>query len=126
MLSAQIALNQFWNSFGVPAYPEGSVPDGAKFPYITFRVRQGDTFTSSQITAYNWHQDKGQGVNSERGEMLDKIAAAIPPGGRRLKLDIGFILLQRNTASWQGLYDDANDKSVKGGRTAILAFYYTY
>ena len=30
------ALHQFWNSFGLVAYEENSVPDNAKFPYITY------------------------------------------------------------------------------------------
>ena len=30
------ALNTFWNSFGIPAYDEYTVPDGTSIPYITY------------------------------------------------------------------------------------------
>ena len=32
------AIYQFWNSFGLAAYEENSVPDDATFPYITYQL----------------------------------------------------------------------------------------
>ena len=31
-------LDDFWNSFGIPAYDENSVPDDAIMPYITYHA----------------------------------------------------------------------------------------
>lgn len=125
MLNTQLALNAFWNSFGIPAYLEGTVPPSATLPYITFRARHGDAFTSATVTAYCWFKDEGQGVNEQRALMLDKIAAAIPPGGKRLQIPTGMIILFRNTTSFQGPYDDPADPSVKGGRTSLIARFLT-
>lgn len=32
------AIHSFWNSFGLKAYDENTVPDNAKLPYITYEV----------------------------------------------------------------------------------------
>jgi hypothetical protein len=32
------ALQSFWESFGIPAYNEYTVPDNAEMPYITYSV----------------------------------------------------------------------------------------
>ena len=32
------AIYQFWNSFGLTAYEENTVPDDAAFPYITYQL----------------------------------------------------------------------------------------
>ena len=32
------AIDRFWNSFGIPAYDESSVPQGATMPYITYHA----------------------------------------------------------------------------------------
>ena len=37
------ALHSFWSGFGLTAYDENTVPDGAQLPYITYEV-EGDPY----------------------------------------------------------------------------------
>lgn len=50
------ALNQFYSSFGIPAYEENSVPDKAKTPYITYELVSPDWRDSVIITANIWYK----------------------------------------------------------------------
>ena len=50
------AINQFWNSFGVPAYDENSVPDDAVMPYITYNVSIGDFDAPVSMYASVWYK----------------------------------------------------------------------
>lgn len=113
------ALNAFWNSFGVPAYLTGHVPDDAQFPFITFDAASSDAFSTAILTAFDWHKAvSGDNKINERAELMDDIAEAIPPQGRRIALTHGYIILYRNSADFQTYYDDQTDKSVIGGRTS--------
>ena len=43
-MTAAEAIYGFWSSFGVPAYEENAVPDGAGMPYLTYRYAEGAEF----------------------------------------------------------------------------------
>ncbi len=126
MKSVNEALFSFWSGFGVPAFLD-RVPQGQTFPYITFEVIQGDALTSLPLTAFNWHKERpGVSLNAERSALMDAIADAIPPEGRRLPLNGGgFLVIQRNGAQFQSYYDDPEDENVRGGRTSYEVRYYT-
>ena len=51
-MTAAEAIYGFWSSFGVPAYEENAVPDGAGMPYLTYRYAEGAEFAS--LTASLW------------------------------------------------------------------------
>ena len=44
------AIYQFWNSFGLTAYEENSVPTDATFPYITYQDRKSTRLNSSHTS----------------------------------------------------------------------------
>lgn len=48
------AQHDFWSSFGVDAYEEHSVPDGAKFPRITYESASSVFESLVSITASIW------------------------------------------------------------------------
>lgn len=48
------AQHEFWNSFGVPAYEEHSVPDKAPFPRITYEAAMSTFENLVAITASIW------------------------------------------------------------------------
>lgn len=132
----QRALYGFWSSFGVEAYYEGRVPvkdykeDGTIIPidppYITFDAHSGETFAADTLVAISWHMAKnGANVQRERADMLDRIARAIPPAGRRIDLESGGYLMLYRGPSFQSFYDDPEDRSVIGGRTSCVVIYYT-
>lgn len=50
------ALNSFWNSFGLKAYDETSVPDDAQLPYITYEAIFDDFNHKTAATASLWYR----------------------------------------------------------------------
>ena len=48
------AQHEFWNSFGIPAYEEHSVPDGAPFPRITYESAMSTFENLVSVTASIW------------------------------------------------------------------------
>ena len=51
MLSTARALQKFWAGFGLPAYSEGSVPDDAELPYITYSGNAAVTAKADEVLA---------------------------------------------------------------------------
>lgn len=124
MHDLQQALAAFWGQFA-PAYLAGQVPDGARFPYITFDAVRPDALGAAPLAAILWCR-RGSGVDAQaqRAQILDRIAAAIPVEGNRLAVGNGFVLLERNGSQFQSIYNDPEDRGVIGGRTAYILRYF--
>lgn len=56
------ALNNFFNSFGVTAYEESTVPDNATFPRITYESRTGALDDVIQIDCSVWDLSNSWGT----------------------------------------------------------------
>lgn len=124
MMDIMDALYTFWSQFGIPAYAEDVVPEGARLPYIRYSAVKGPAMDTSLITAYNYHSEKLMG-NVERLELAKTIAEAIPEKGVKLPLDHGgFIVLYRNS-DFQTLYQDPEDLDVIGVRTSVEVHFYS-
>lgn len=123
MTGIKDALSDFWGQFGIPAYLSDCVPINAELPYITYNVTQGSFNGSAVLTAFNWHERVISG-NRDRTEMMDRIANAIPVGGRMLPVDGGYIVMYRNDAGFQTDWQDENDTDVLAGRTSYIVQYY--
>lgn len=50
------ALDQFWNSFGLQAYDENTVPDDQSPPYITYEAIVGQLDETLLLTASLWYR----------------------------------------------------------------------
>ena len=50
------AIQEFWESFGLPAYDESSVPDDAKMPYITYSPQIGQMDAILNLTGSLWYE----------------------------------------------------------------------
>lgn len=124
------ALFSFWESIGVngetfPAYLVGAVPEGAAFPYITFDVRKGASFTQAPMSATIWYKkENGDSKNIARADFLDSAAAAIPEAGVRLDWEGGFCVIHRSSGDFQSLLTDEEDETVIGGRVGIEVTFY--
>lgn len=130
MRDVHVALMDFWESFGVPAFLSGHVPEGQPFPYITILPVQGDAFGEMVLTAFDWHRIGNPAtsignVMAERADLMDKIAQAIPTQGKKIPLPAGFLILNRNPDDFQSYYDDPDDEATIGGRTSYIIRYYT-
>lgn len=110
MTVAQV-LNNFWNSFGLPAYDENTVPDNAVMPYITYEVSDsffGALSDMSQSASIYYRSTSWVDIT----EKADEIAEFIGRGGRMLAVDGGAIWVKRGNA-WAQRMPETADRMVR-------------
>lgn len=92
-MTKEAALYQFFNSFGIPAYPSSAVPDDAVFPWLTYDAPIG-SFDDGEmsITANLWYYGESE---SKPNEKAREIAERIGYGGIKLRVDGGYIEIKR-------------------------------
>lgn len=97
------AINAFWNSFGIPAYDENSVPDGATFPYITYAEATDSLDNVVYLTASIWDKSTSwQNVTLKSEEVARKLGEY---GFYRMKLDNGYVWLVKGSPFAQRMGD---------------------
>lgn len=73
------ALSTFFNGFGIPAYLEDNIPDGAALPYLTYQpVIPGGWNETSTFHARLWYPSRNGRVPILQTE--DAIGAALADG----------------------------------------------
>lgn len=82
------ALNTFFNSFGITAYDENTVPDDAVFPYITYEAAISD-FDDMKVplTASLWYLSNSWAEISQKAEQISVAIGGgygVPYAGGRL------------------------------------------
>lgn len=102
------ALNKFWNSFGLMAYDEGSVPDNAKLPYITYSAGDDDFGYPMSLTASIWYKSKSWATITAK---CDEIAERIGRGGVTVPYDGGMIWIYKGSPFAQRMIDP--DDSIR-------------
>lgn len=70
------ALDWFWNSFGIPAYDENSVPDDAVMPYITYSAVTSRFEDIVLLSASIWYYSTSWADISQKA---DEVAEALSP-----------------------------------------------
>ena len=100
------ALYQFWNSFGLTAYEENTVPDDAAFPYITYQLVTDSFGYEIQLTASLWYRSESwKTINAKTEEISQKISR----GGKIISCDGGAIWLKRGQPFAQNMGDESDD-----------------
>ena len=100
------AIYQFWNSFGLTAYEENSVPDEAQFPYITYQLVTDSFDREIPLTASLWYRSESwAGINAKTEEISQKISR----GGKIIACDGGAIWLKRGQPFAQSMGDESDD-----------------
>ena len=100
------AIYQFWNSFGLTAYEENTVPDGAAFPYITYQLVTDSFDREIPLTASIWYRSESwAGINAKTEEISQKISR----GGKIIPCDGGAIWLKRGQPFAQSMGDESDD-----------------
>ena len=100
------AIYQFWNSFGLTAYEENSVPDDAAFPYITYQLVTDSFGREIQLTASIWYRSESwAAINAKTEEISQKISR----GGKIIPCDGGAIWLKRGQPFAQSMGDESDD-----------------
>lgn len=113
MTKEQVLYN-FWNSFGIQALEENSVPtdeeEKPKFPYITYQVVIDSFDNQVQLTASLWDRDKnGYSALLENSKKVEEISKHIGRGGVFLHCDGGKIWLKRGTPFAQNMGDESDN-----------------
>ena len=115
------AIYQLWNSFGLTAYEENSVPDDATFPYITYQFATDSFEREITLTASLWYRSESwTAINAKTEEISQKISR----GGKILSCDGGAIWLKRGQPFAQNM-DDESDDLIKRKYLNITAEYLT-
>ena len=100
------ALYDFWNSFGLTAYDEYTVPTGdakPQLPYITYSAATGDFDNDVQISGSLWY--KGYSW-ADADRKAAEISAALANGGKLIPYSDGRLWIKRGTPFAQHMADD--------------------
>lgn len=101
------ALYSFWNSFGLKAYEENSVPESARVPYITYEVQSDDFFGDDvSLTASLWYHSTSWAEITQKSE---EIAKWIGIRGKFIKFDDGHLWVKRRKPFTTNMVDDSDD-----------------
>ena len=100
------AIYQFWSGFGLTAYEENTVPDDAKFPYITYQLVTDGFDREIPLTASLWYRGESwTAINAKTEEISQKISR----GGKIISCDGGAIWLKRGQPFAQNMGDESDD-----------------
>ena len=100
------AIYQFWNSFGLMAYEENTVPTDAVFPYITYQLVTDSFGREIPLTSSIWYRSESwTGINAKTEEISQKISR----GGKIIPCDGGAIWLKRGQPFAQNMGDESDD-----------------
>lgn len=119
-MTPDAVLNQFFNGFGIPAFPETAVPDGQKMPYITYPmvVSRFDELPVN-LAVYIWYKTESEAIPTAKGtEIMD----AIGRGGCTVPADGGYIWLYMGSPALRAVPDE--DNSIKRRALNITAEYF--
>ena len=115
------AIYQFWNSFGLTAYEENTVPTDAAFPYITYQLVTDSFDREIPLTASLWYRSESwTTINAKAEEISQKISR----GGKIISCDDGAIWLKRGQPFAQNMGDES-DNLIKRKYLNITAEYLT-
>lgn len=105
-------IMEFMNSFGIPAYPVGAIPDEKHltYPYIAFENSVGNALDAPvYIAARVWFYTSSEKSINDK---VEEIAETIGRGGRLLSYDGGAVWIKRGTP-WSNPVQDENP-AIKG------------
>jgi len=113
------AINNFWNSFGIPAFDENTVPEKVPDqngnmvpltpPYITYNVVLDSMGSAVAANAELWYRSSSW-ADVTRKEQA--IAEYITRGGRMVNYDGGAFWIQK-ARPWAQRLSESNDGLVR-------------
>lgn len=111
------AIQHFWESFGLPAYDENSVPDDAVAPYITYEAQVGEFESPLLLNGSLWYRSQKWSEISQKADEIERAAKTL------IKLDEGYLYITRGSPFAQRMRDE--DETVKRIYINIMAEYFT-
>lgn len=102
------AINTLWNSFGLNAYDENTVPEQAEVPYITYQAATASLDEVVYITASIWYRSNSWAEVSQKAEEISNLIG----GGMGVGYDGGRLWVTKTTPFAQRMADD-NDAQIR-------------
>jgi hypothetical protein len=106
MMDKAQAYNSFWNSFGLKAYDETSVPEGLTMPYLTYEAAQDDFNHPLGLVVSIW--DRSSSWTTAQ-TILSQIEAEIGRGGKIVPYTGGAFWIKRANPWAQRLTGEGGD-----------------
>ena len=101
------ALQNFWESFGIPAYEQTTVPDTATMPYITYSVSTDSLGNVVNMTASVWyHSTSWKDISIKTEQIAKRIVEMQPPA---IKFDGGRLYIAKGTPFAQRMADPSDN-----------------
>lgn len=98
------AIQTLWSSFGLTAYDENTVPDGATLPYITYSASVADFDEAVYLTASIWYRSNSWTEVSQKAEEIsDHIE-----GGMGVGFDGGRLWVTKASPFAQRMADESD------------------
>ena len=102
------AIHKVWNSFGLKAYDENTVPDDATAPYITYQASVAQFDEDVPLVASIWYKSNSWAeVSQKADEISDYIG-----GGAGVNYDGGRLWIRRAIPFAQRL-EESGDRLVR-------------
>ena len=114
------ALCDFWNSFGLVAYDEFSVPDDASMPYITYSSSTSNFETPLFLSASLWYRSSSWADISHKA---DEIARRVRDY-TIIKIDGGYMHITRGSP-FTNRMNDPNDDMIKRVYINVVVEFFT-
>lgn len=120
-MTKEAAIQAFFESFGLNAYPATSVPTGEQapaFPYITYNAPTDSDLNRLIVTASVYYRDMSwTGVNAKVRQISETI------GDKKIvKCDEGGLIVRKGSPFAQPMSDDADDMVKR----KVLTFEFLY
>lgn len=120
-----VAIYEFWASFGIPAYEQNSVPKGDNaqgFPFLTYSVTIDSEWEQVALDASLWYRGTSW---ADCETMLENISRAFNDKRRCiLECDGGAIVLRKGTPFANNM-SDPEDNLIKRKVLNVEAMYVT-
>lgn len=101
------ALQTFWESFGIPAYEQTTVPESAKMPYITYSVSTDSLDNVVNMSASVWYHSTSWKDISEKTEQIARYIVGMNPPS--IKFDGGRLYIAKGNPFAQRMADPNDD-----------------
>ena len=124
-MTKNAVIHEFFNSFGLDAYPNISAPTGKdrpSFPYITYSVSTDWNVGRLSVTASVWYRSESWTALNAK---VDAISQAIG-AGITLECDEGGIIVRKGSPWAQPLGDDSDNMIKRKILTFEFLFATTY
>lgn len=115
------ALQEFFSSFGLTAYPSTAIPSDAAFPFLTYEAAFGGYGDAPALTVNLWYYTESEAIPNAKAQ---EISARIGLGGMMLPCDGGAIWIRRGSPFAQAIRDEA-DPIIKRRYLNVIAEYMT-